>query len=327
SFYKEPPGAGNKLLSLEQVVATPHIGAETVLSILESVGLELGEDFGLGMNPEFLREGMALDDFMNPDRIIIGGVDERSRKILSEIYENFDSPIMITEIKTAEMIKYVSNALLATKISFANEMARLCEKVGADIYQVMDGVGLDHRIERKFLNAGVGFGGSCFPKDVRALIYFSRNKGINPRILESVIKVNEHQPMHAVNMMEDMLGRLSGKRIALLGLAFKGNTDDVRESRAIPMTKELLKRGARIVGYDPMAAENFSQAVSNVEYAETIEEALTGSDGCIIQTDWDEFRDLKEADFSVMRIPVVLDGRRVLDPEEFNRIRYRTIGK
>ena len=298
-----------------------------VLPIMEVAGLEMGKDMGLGMNPEFLREGVALDDFMNPDRIVIGGADDRSKSVLREIYQDFESPVVVTDIKTAEMIKYVSNALLATKISFANEMSRICEKIGADVYGVMDGVGLDSRIERKFLDAGVGFGGSCFPKDVMALIHFCRWQGVNPRILEAVIKVNEHQPIHAVNMLEDMLGRLSGKRIAILGLAFKADTDDVRESRAIPMAQELLRRGARVVGYDPMAGKNFSGEVSNVELAGSVEEALTGSHGCLIQTDWEEFRSLGEKDFMVMSTPVVLDGRRVLNPEGFDKVRYRTIGR
>ncbi len=305
----------------------PGTTEDVVLPILEGVGLELGKDFGLGMNPEFLREGVALDDFMMPDRIVIGGSDEKTKEILTKVYENFDSTIMVAEIKTAEMIKYASNSLLATKISFSNEISRMCEKIGIDVYEVMDGVGLDHRINRDFLNAGVGFGGSCFPKDLKALIHFSQTIGVNPRILEAVIKVNEYQPIHAVNILEDMIGRLPGKKIAILGLAFKGETDDVRESRAIPMVKELLRRGAKVVGYDPKAGNNFLREIVNIEIAESVEKALSGSDGCIVQTDWEEFRTLTEEDFLAMRTPIVVDGRRVLNPDEFSRVRYRTIGR
>ncbi len=305
----------------------PGTTENIVLPILEDAGLELGKDFGLGMNPEFLREGVALDDFMMPDRIVIGGGDQKTKEILAKVYEGFDSPIMLTAIKSAEMIKYASNSLLATKISYANEISRMCEKVGIDVYEVMDGVGMDHRINRDFLDAGVGFGGSCFPKDLKALVNFSRSIGINPRILESVIKVNERQPIHAVNLLEDMVGRLSGKKIAILGLAFKGETDDVRESRAIPMARELLRRGAKIVGYDPKASDNFLKEVENMEFADSVEDALTGSEGCIIQTDWDEFKSLTEPDFLVMRTPNVLDGRRVLDSDDFSQVRYRTIGR
>ncbi len=305
----------------------PGTTEDITRSALERKGFRAGEDFGLGMNPEFLREGVALNDFRYPDRIVIGGLDDKSKKILSTLYENFDVPLVVTDIKTAEMIKYASNALLATKISFANEVSRMCEKIGIDVYDVMDGVGSDHRVKRDFLNAGVGFGGSCFPKDLKALINFSRMQGIEPRILDSVVRVNEQQPIHTVNVLEDMMGRLTGKKVAILGLAFKADTDDVRESRAIPMVKELRRRGARVVGYDPQAADNFAEVVDNFEPVESVEEALTGADGCILQTDWDEFKGLVEDDFMVMADPVVLDGRRVLNPDDLPRIKYRAIGR
>ena len=201
-----------------------------VLPILENSGKKVGNDFGLGMNPEFLREGVALEDFLSPDRIVIGGWDDKTLKELNKVYKSFRAPILKTDLRTAEMIKYASNALLATKISFANEMSRLCEKIGVDVYDVMDGVGLDHRINRSFLNAGCGFGGSCFPKDVKAILDQAEKHGIDSKILKAVLDVNETQPIHTVELLEEKIGNLEGKHIAILGLAFKGGTDDIRET-------------------------------------------------------------------------------------------------
>jgi len=307
---------------------TPGTTDGEVKKILERSGKKAGKDFGLGMNPEFLREGVALDDFLDPDRIVIGGIDERTRDKIEEVYESFDVPKVVTDIRTAEMIKYASNALLATKISFANEMSRLCEEVGIDVYDVMDGVGLDHRVKRDFLNAGPGFGGSCFPKDVRAIRSLAKEKGVDTEILDSVLSVNEEQPLHTVDILEKKLGGLKGKRVAFLGLAFKGGTDDIRNTRALPMVEKLLDQGAEVVGYDPEAMENFAELIEGeMEFAESVEEALAGAEACIIQNDWSEFEELDDMAFSEMDNKVVLDGRRVLDREELGEdIKYLTIG-
>ncbi|MFW6037939.1 MAG: UDP-glucose dehydrogenase family protein [Candidatus Saliniplasma sp.] len=295
----------------------PGTTEEKVLPILEKSGKDVGNDFGLGMNPEFLREGIALEDFLKPDRIVLGGIDERTWNVLSEAYERFDFPKLKTDIKTAEMIKYTSNALLATKISFANEISRICEEIGIDVYDVMDGVGLDHRINRDFLNAGAGFGGSCFPKDVNALVRFAGEKGLDTKLLDSVLSINDEQPVHIIDRIGEMIGDLRGKRTALLGLAFKGGTDDVRETRALPMVERLLELGAEVVGYDPKAKDNFRELLSeDIEYADDKSEAIKNADICIIQNDWNEFKGMTYEDFEPMKGRVIVDARRVLDEED-----------
>ncbi len=306
----------------------PGTTDSVVLPILEESGKEVGKDFGLGMNPEFLREGVALDDFLNPDRIVIGGYDEKTRNKIEKVYDDFDSPKLKMDIRTAEMIKYASNSLLATKISYANEMSRLCEKLGIDVYDVMDGVGLDHRIERSFLNAGCGFGGSCFPKDVKAIIEQSEKHGTEMKILKSVLEVNENQPIHAVDLLEEEIGDLKGKRIALLGLTFKGGTDDVRETRALPMAKKLLSKDADVIGYDPEGIDNFSDLIDDIKFTEDIHRALKDADACIIQNDWPELIQLSSEDFKDMKDKIVVDARRVLDSEKLDEdITYIGIGK
>jgi len=307
---------------------TPGTTDGHVKPILEANGKTVGEDIGLGMNPEFLREGVALNDFLDPDRIVIGGWDDRSKEKIEEVYESFEVPKLTTDIRTAEMIKYASNALLATKISFANEMSRICEEVGIDVYDVMDGVGLDHRVKRDFLNAGPGFGGSCFPKDVKAIKDLATEKGIKPELLESVLSINNQQPIHTVDILEKKLGSLKGKKISVLGLTFKGGTDDVRETRALPIVKRLLEKGAEVTGYDPKGMDNFAELIDGVNYSDSIEEALKDADGCIIQNDWEEFGRLDREAFEIMKNKVVLDGRRVLDEEKLgDDVTYVTIGK
>ncbi len=296
----------------------PGTTEEKVLPILEKSGKIVGEDFGLGMNPEFLREGIALEDFLNPDRIVLGGWDENTLKVLSEAYGRFQVPKLKTDIKTAEMIKYTSNALLATKISFANEISRICESIGIDVYEVMDGVGLDHRLKRDFLNAGAGFGGSCFPKDVKALVNYAKEKDQETKLLNSVLAINEEQPVHIINRLEHISEGVKGKKVAFLGLAFKGGTDDVRETRALPMIKRLLELGADVIGYDPEASENFDELLpGKIRYTDSREEALEDADICIIQNDWNEFKNLKPKDFEPMRGKIIVDSRRLLNLENF----------
>ncbi len=296
----------------------PGTTEEKVLPILDRSGKKVGEDFGLGMNPEFLREGIALEDFLNPDRIVLGGWDEKTLEILSKAYEKFEVPKLKTDIKTAEMIKYTSNALLATKISFANEISRICESIGIDVYEVMDGVGLDDRLKRDFLNAGAGFGGSCFPKDVKALVNYAKEKDQETKLLNSVLSINEEQPVHIINRLEYVSEGVKGKKIAFLGLAFKGGTDDVRETRAFPMITRLLELGADVIAYDPEASENFNELLpGKVQYANSREDALEDADICIIQNDWDEFKNLTPKDFGHMKGNIIVDARRVLNREEF----------
>lgn len=307
----------------------PSTTDSVVLPILESFsGKRAGESFGLCMNPEFLREGNAVQDSMNPDRIVIGEYDGRSGDVLDEVYKNFQCPKLRTDLRTAEMIKYASNVLLATKITFANEIANICERFSIDVYEVMKGVGLDSRINPQFLNAGCGFGGSCFPKDVKGLIAHSEREGYEPKLLRTIMEMNESQALRVVDILESAIGRLDGKSIALLGLSFKPDTDDVRETRALPIAKVLMQKNAKVIAYDPKAMDNFKELISNVEYAESARDALNNVDACIIQSDWEEFRQLKIEDFKRMRSPVVIDGRRTFEPNKLieGGIVYKGIG-
>ena len=307
---------GSKLSRYQVIVVkstvVPGTTENVVIPILErKSGLKVGEGFGIAMCPEFLREGMALYDTFNPDRIIIGEYDIRSGDVVESIYKSFTAPILRTDIKTAEMIKYASNAFLAIKISFANELANICHKLGIDVYDVMKGVGMDHRISPHFLNAGIGFGGSCFPKDVKALINLAKELGYEPLLLESVLKINDEQTIRYVNLIEDAIGPLKGLKVAVFGLSFKPNTDDVRESRAIPLVQELLARGAIVIAYDPKAMENFRKLFPEIIYAKSAEEALSNADVCVIQADWDEFKNI---DYDKFHLKLIVDGRRTITP-------------
>ena len=268
-------------------------------------------EIGFVMNPEFLREGLAVTDFMHPDRIVIGGNESRAGDIVAQVYKDIPAPVIRTGTQEAEMIKYASNAFLATKISFSNEIGNVCKHLGIDVYAVMQGVGRDHRIGPQFLNAGAGYGGSCFPKDVSALIALAEQTGEDPVLLKSVQDVNERQPSRMVALLEEKIGVLAGKRIAVLGLAFKDNTDDIRDSRSIPVIRELLDKGAFIIAFDPMAMPNMKQILPEITYAETVADALVGADGCLVMTEWPEFKKI-DKEFDCMAHPVIIEGRRIL---------------
>ena len=270
-----------------------------------------GDEIGFCMNPEFLREGRAVEDFMHPDRIVIGSNDKGAADRAESVYRGIEAPIIRTGIKSAEMIKYASNAILATKISFANEIGNLCKRLGIDVYEVMEGVGMDHRISPHFLDAGAGFGGSCFPKDLSALIALAEGLGEEPLILRSVQKVNERQPARMLELLQEKIGRLEGKRIALLGLAFKNDTDDVRQSRSIPVILELEEMGARTAAYDPQANDNMKKIIPDIEYCPTAADALKDADACIVMTEWPEFSLLNE-EFDLMKNRLIIEGRRIL---------------
>ena len=266
-------------------------------------GKTMHQDIGLGCNPEFLKEGVAVADFTHPDRIVLGVGDAIAEKILDELYALFDCPKVKTTIQTAEMIKYVSNAFLATKISFANEIGNLCKQLGIDTREVFYGVGLDSRINPGFFGAGVGFGGSCFPKDVRALVACERKNGVEPKILDAVLSVNEKQPGRLMDLLAKYLPDLQGKTIGILGLAFKSNTDDIRESRAIPVIDALMEKGCRIIAYDSMAADNMREVFPQVDYLGGAYEVLRQADAVLIMVDEPEFEDL---DYSGS---IIIDGR------------------
>ncbi|MFB6116244.1 MAG: UDP-glucose/GDP-mannose dehydrogenase family protein [Candidatus Nanosalina sp.] len=289
----------------------PGTTRDEIIPILEDEsGLEAGEDFGVCMNPEFLREGTALNDFLEPDRIVIGELDESSGERLEEAYKEWDAPVMRTSLEAAELIKYASNSLLATKISFINEVGNLCKELGIDVYEVADGVGMDHRVKRDFLNSGDGFGGSCFPKDVRALISFMEEKGVEPRLLQSTIDVNVDQKTRLVDLLKDKMD-VKGRDVAVLGLSFKPGTDDVRKSPAIPIIQELKDSGADVRAYDPEAMENMREKHHpDIEYCETRQEALEGADAALIVTDWPEFDEITREELKQMDNRLVLEGMR-----------------
>ncbi len=282
------------------------------------------ERFGLAMCPEFLREGAAMHDSLNPDRVVIGTRDDRTFSVLKKLFDPLDSKILKTSPTAAEMIKYTSNSLLATKISFANEISRICEDVGVDVYEIMEGVGLDFRISPNFLRAGVGFGGSCFPKDVSALRHIAKSRGLSTPILDGVMENNDIQPVHLVDIAERTLKGLKGKKALVLGLAFKPDTDDIRSTRSLPVVEELLKRGASVGGHDPKAEENFRMEAPDIEYFDTLDEALQWADIVFLMTEWPEY---KLIDWPLLEsVEAVFDGRRTVDPVSLKGKRSWSMG-
>ena len=292
----------------------PGTTGEVVLPLLERhSGKKAGVDFGVAMNPEFLREGIAVRDFLEPDRIVIGYYDDKSREVLRKLYSSFSCPIVETLLSAAEMIKYASNAFLATKISFINEIGNMCKKLGIDAYEVADGMGLDKRIGRAFLDSGIGWGGSCFPKDLDALISWAKRIGEESNIISSVVEVNKRQPLKMIDLLKKHVPELKGKTVGVLGLAFKPNTDDIRESRAIPVVKQLLKEKAVVKAFDPKAMENFKKMFPQIRYCSSAEETLD-SDAVLILTKWEEFKKLDYTE------KIVIDGRRLLEAKNTAKI-------
>ena len=287
----------------------PGTTENEIIPILEEKsGKKAGKDFGVCMNPEFLREGTALEDFLHPDRIVIGEYDEKSGAMLEGIYKKFEAPVMRTSLKTSELIKYASNSLLATKISFINEIGNLCKNLEIDIHQVADGIAMDSRINREFLNSGDGFGGSCFPKDVRALISFMKEKNVETEILQSTVEVNEKQKTKLLDILEKRIENIEGKTITVLGLAFKPGTDDVRNSPAIDIIAELKQKGAKVKAYDPEAIENMKKHHPDIKYCETRQEAVKKSEAVLILTNWPEFNEITLEELRTMDEPVILEG-------------------
>ena len=291
----------------------PETTENVVLPIIEKHSGKHPGDFGIAMNPEFLREGKAVYDFMHPDKIVVGSLDKKAGEIVASLYKDLKCEITRTNPRTAEMIKYANNAFLATKISFANELGNICKGLGIDTYEVMKAIGKDFRIGQYFLNSGAGFGGSCFPKDVKALINKASESGYEPLLLRSVMEINERQPLRMVDLLKSRLGNLKGRKIAVLGLAFKNDTDDIRESRSIPVIKELIENGAIVLAYDSMANDNMKKIFSGIKYYNKAKDALKGADGCLIMTEWDEFRSL-DKEFEGMKNRLVIDGRHMLSP-------------
>ena len=282
----------------------PGTTERLVIPLLErESGKRAFKDFGVASNPEFLKEGTAVDDFFHADRVVIGVNDEISRELIEQVYRPLNVPLFTTTIRTSEMIKYASNAFLATKISFSNEIGNLCKKMGIDTYKVFQGVGLDTRINPHFFRSGVGFGGSCFPKDVRALIAHAIALGVEPHILNAVMKTNEDQPSRMITLLKQHIS-IAGKTIGVLGLAFKPDSDDIRESRAILIIQALIEEGAKIIAFDPIAMDNFKLLFPAISYTQKAEDVLD-ADAILIMTEWKEFENLD------YHGKIVIDGRRV----------------
>jgi len=298
----------------------PGTTEETLQPILESAsGKTDGEDIGLAVNPEFQREGSAVEDFMEPDKIVLGtDGDERALDLLAGLYEpivvDWDVPVFETGRREAEMIKYANNAFLASKVSLINDIGNICKEFGVDAYEVADALGLDDRIGEQFLRSGVGWGGSCFPKDVDAIRAAAREAGYEPRMLDAAVEINDEQPERLLSLLSDHV-EVDGERVAVLGLSFKPGTDDIRNSRAVPVIEGLQERGAAVVAYDPVAAEQMRERYPAVEYAESAAAALDDAVGAVVVTGWDEFAALDE-EFDAMGEPVVVDGRRIITRRE-----------
>ena len=287
-------------------------------------------DFAVVSNPEFLREGSALLDFMNPDRIVLGSLNQEAAEKVAQLYLSLRAPIMITDLRTAEMIKYASNAYLANRISFINEIASICEALGADVKEVAIGMGYDKRIGSAYLDAGVGYGGSCFPKDVKALEHMASIHGCHPQLLRAVMEINRDQRRLVVQKLRDMLGTLDEKIIGILGLAFKPNTDDMRDAPAAEVIHLLQNEGARIKAYDPVAMEVARSVLNNVTYCANPYEVAEGSDALVVMTEWNEFKHLDMAWIKkAMHQPIIIDGRNIYDVEEMQSLGfvYRGMGR
>jgi UDPglucose 6-dehydrogenase len=286
--------------------------------------------FSVVSNPEFLREGSAIQDFLNPDRVVLGSLDREAADRVAQLHLPLRAPIVVTDLRTAEMIKYASNAFLAARISFINEIASICEKLGADVKEVAIGMGYDRRIGRAFLDAGIGWGGSCFPKDVKALEYMALVHGAHPALLRAVMDINRDQRRQVVHKLRDVLGSLREQKIGLLGLAFKPNTDDMREAPSIDIARMLLNEGALVSGYDPVALEVAARVLPEISLVPDPYKLSEGADALILCTEWNEFKNL---DFvrirGLMRRPVFIDGRNLYDPEEMARLGfvYRGMGR
>lgn len=280
-------------------------------------------EFDVVSNPEFLREGSAIGDTLYPDRIIIGAPNGNVAMRIVELYTPLERPMLITDVHSAEMIKYASNAFLATKISFINAIANICDKAGADVVQVAKGMGYDTRIGSEFLNAGLGFGGSCFGKDTKSLIHTSNDLGYDFSMLKAAVEINNQQPMVFVDKIKDVLGSLQGKTVGVLGLAFKPNTDDMRDAKSVDIINFLVSEGAKVNAYDPIAMDNAKKLLPDITYCKTAYEAAEGADAVLTITEWNEFKLLNlERLRERMLQPIIFDGRNIYDPQRMTRLGF-----
>jgi UDPglucose 6-dehydrogenase len=331
SALREKPGYH---LVVVKSTVVPGTTNGTVNRLLEqSSKKNIGSELGLCANPEFLKEGTAIDDALHPDKIVIGSNDKKSANQLTRLYRRFYGsklpPVILTNPESAELVKYASNAFLATKVSFINTIANIAQQIpGVDVGTIAEAIGLDPRIGRLFLKAGPGYGGSCFHKDIQALINYSQSNGYDPILFRATEETNEQQATRVVSMAEKLLGSLSEKRVAVLGLAFKKDTDDIREAASLRVIESLKKKGARVVAYDPMAIPNTQKRIGyGIEYAKDAQSALKDTDCCIVMTEWDEFLKLKSNDYRrLMHDPRIVDARRIYNPTDFSQLNYLAIG-
>jgi UDPglucose 6-dehydrogenase len=298
-----------------------------VAEIIEDLNGKNTPPFSVVSNPEFLREGSAVNDFMNPDRVVLGSTNSDAAEKVADLYEPLRSPIMITDLRTAEMIKYASNAFLATRISFINEIANICESLDADVREVARGMGMDKRIGPAFLDAGLGWGGSCFPKDVRALAYMAETRGTHPQLLQAVMDINHNQRTRAVAKIEDALGGLTGRLIGVLGLSFKPNTDDTRDAPALDIIRMLLDSGAKVQAFDPQAMQVSKEEIPELILRDDPYAVAEGADALLLTTEWNQFKSLNfEKIKANMQGDVILDGRNLWDGKELAKLGFRYFG-
>ncbi len=332
SVKKVAQEIGRHMNDYKVIVTKSTVPVGTATEVIKNIKKNQNQpiEFDVVSNPEFLREGEAIQDFTNPDRIIIGVESPRPQKIMESIYRGIartNKPILFTNVRTAEMIKYACNAMLATRISFMNELAALCEKVGADVKQVAVGMGLDERIGPRFLQAGAGYGGSCFPKDVKALAGTMKQHRVRSSIIDAVDDVNVRQRKVIVKKLKKLLPDLSGKKVAVWGLAFKPKTDDIREAPAITVIGELQKLGAKVQAFDPEAEDQARKILKRVRYFEDPYKVLKGCHALVIMTEWNEFRELnKEKIKRLLKRPNIVDGRNIYDPGEMKKMGFNYLG-
>jgi UDPglucose 6-dehydrogenase len=307
--------------------STMPIGAGDAIGNLVRRELAKPLDVTVVSNPEFLREGSAVTDFFGPDRIVLGAADRSAAEQVAELYRPLNANVIITDMRTAEMVKYASNAFLATKISFINEIAAICDRLGADVTEVARGMGFDKRIGRSFLDAGLGYGGSCFPKDVRALEHMASINGCHPQLLRAVMEINRDVRRAFLQKLRGALGSLDGKTIGVLGLAFKPNTDDLRDAPALELIHLLKHEGATVRAYDPAAKERASQVLTDVYLGVDAYDVATGCDALALVTEWNEFKELDMAAVrDRMRTPILIDGRNIYNPDHLTRLGFQYVG-
>jgi UDPglucose 6-dehydrogenase len=310
--------------------STVPVGTGEKLREIISANLKEQTDFDIVSNPEFLREGSAIEDFMRPNRVVIGARSAQAVAIMKDLYKPLyliESPFVITNIETAELIKYASNSFLATKISFINEMATLCEKVGADIHMVAKGMGLDQRIGSKFLHPGPGYGGSCLPKDTNALLKMAEDHGVHLGIVDAAVKANEQQREYMISKIRDAMGDLKGKTIAMLGLSFKPNTDDIRDAPSLAIIQRLLKEGVRIRVYDPVSMKEAEKIIPEIKYCKDSYDAIKKADALVIMTEWNQFRNLDlEKIRTMLNAPYFFDLRNIYDPQRLRDMGFHYYG-